>query len=236
MGSSVKIDFDLLGNASDSIERAIELIAWGDQQHEARRLKQAVQAVTHGIELLLKERLKRIHPALIWENVDKYPSLSARTVTSEGAVVRLRNIGNVEFLDRDTELLRSLRVTRNAIEHYVWATTKIEADAIVGRALEFAFHFARVELNHEYMTYGEIKDGTYDSLLGSNSHFADAVANRSKLVKPADEHEPLVCTFCRAKAVDPLTFGCRMCGHWEVAKRSVDKRYSFDDLDDDVPF
>jgi hypothetical protein len=236
VGSSVKIDFDLLGNASDSIERAIELIAWGDQQHEARRLKQAVQAVTHGIELLLKERLKRIHPALIWENVDKYPSLNARTVTSEGAVVRLRNIGNVAFSDRDTELLRSLRVTRNAIEHYVWTTTKIEADAVVGRALEFAFHFARTELNHEYMTYGEIKDGTYGSLLGSNSHFSDAVTTRSKNVKPADEHEPLVCTFCRAKAVDPVSLGCRMCGHWEVPNRSSGKGSSFDDLDDEAPF
>jgi hypothetical protein len=112
----------------------------------------------------------------------------------------------------------------------------MEADAIVGRALEFAFHFARTELDHEYMTYGEIKDGTYATLLASNGHFADAVANRSKQVKLADEHEPLVCTFCRAKAVDPVTLGCRMCGHWEVAKRPVDKGFAFEDLDDDVPF
>lgn len=86
------------------------------------------------------------------------------------------------------------------------------------------------------MTPGEVKYGTYATLLASNGHFADAVANRSKQVKPADEHEPLVCTFCRAKAVDPLTFGCRMCGHWEVAKRSVEKGSSFDDLDDEAPF
>ena len=134
----MKIEFDLLGNADDSLERALELIAWGDQQHEARRLKQAVQSVAHAIELLLKERLRRLHPSLIWENVDKYPSLNARTVGADLAAIRLQTIGGLSFAASDVELLKSLRATRNAIEHFAWVTTKPEADAIVGRALEFA--------------------------------------------------------------------------------------------------
>jgi len=221
---SMDIEFDLLGNADDSIERSIELIAWGDQQHEARRLKQAVQAIAHGIELLLKERLKRVHPALIWENVDKYPSLSARTVTTEGAVARLSSIGGIRFVERDIALLRSLRATRNAIEHYAWTTTKAEADAIVGRGLEFAFHFARTELDHEYMDYGAHKDGTYSTLAVSNPHFENAVTLRMALA-PTTESEPSVCPVCRARAVDPISKGCRMCGHWQA-----------DSYDDDVPF
>ena len=87
----MKIKFNLLGNAIDSIERGIELIAWkaesGDARRgDARRLKQAVLSVAHGVELLLKERLRRVHPVLIWENVDKFPSLSARTVTVDIAI------------------------------------------------------------------------------------------------------------------------------------------------------
>ena len=82
----MKIEFDLLSNAEDSIQQAIELVAWGNDQPEPRRLKQAVQSIAHGAELLLKERLKRVHPCLIWENVDKYPSLNARTVTAETAM------------------------------------------------------------------------------------------------------------------------------------------------------
>lgn len=218
------IEFDLLGNARDSIERAIEQTAWGDVQHEPRRLKQAVQSVAHGIELLLKERLKRIHPCLIWEQVDKYPSLTARTVTTEGAILRLHNVGGIELSVHDTELLRSLRATRNAIEHYVWKTTKPEAEAIIGRALEFAFHFARTELAFEFMNYGEIKAGTYTSLISANVQLHKAVEARKKQTAVAPGAEPTICPICRAKAVDPVSRACRLCGHWEP------------DYSDEIPF
>ncbi len=79
----MNVEFNLLSNAADSIDSAIELIAWGNEKVEASRLKQSIQSIAHGIELLLKERLRRVHPALLWENVDKYPSLNARTVNSE---------------------------------------------------------------------------------------------------------------------------------------------------------
>lgn len=120
----MKIEFDLLSNAQDSLDRALELVAWGDQQHDARRLKQAIQSIAHAIELLLKERLRRLHPSLIWEQVDRYPNLNARTVSSELAAQRLNSIGNIDISQADLELLRSLRATRNAIEHFAWATTK----------------------------------------------------------------------------------------------------------------
>jgi hypothetical protein len=220
---AMKIEFDLVRNASDSIDRAIELIAWGDQQGEARRLKQAVQAVAHGIELLLKERLRRVHPSLIWENVDRYPSLSARTVTTEGALSRLRTIAGLEVDDADIELLRSLRSTRNAIEHFAWVTTKNKADAIVGCALEFAFHFSRNELDYEYMDYSALKDGLLDQLIQSNGHFAKAVEARKHHSASKEGREPLICSKCRGRAVDPITCACRLCGHWQPD-------------DDEVPF
>lgn len=150
----MNIEFDLLTNAQDSLDRALELIAYGDREGEPRRLKQAVQSIAHAIELLMKERLRRLHPSLIWEQVDRYPNLNARTVSTELAASRLQNIGGVEFRSADLDLLRSLRATRNAIEHFSWVTTKPEADAIVGRALEFAFHFAQEELVHRHVSNG----------------------------------------------------------------------------------
>jgi hypothetical protein len=220
---SIKIEFDLLANAQDSIEGAIELIAWGDEQPEPRRLKQSIQTIAHGVELLLKERLKRVHPSLIWENVDKYPNLNARTVTAEAAMSRLTNIGGLKFAAVDIELIRSLRATRNAIEHYAWSTTKQEAEAIVGRALEFTLHFAKSELGHEFFGYHTRKDDTFQKLLGSNQSLAEAMARR---IYPPSDQEPIpeLCLFCRARAVDPVTHACRLCGHWAVGS------------DDDIPF
>lgn len=222
----MKVEFDLMSNAIDSIERAMELVAWGDEQGDARRLKQAVQAVAHGIELLLKERLRRIHPVLLWENVDKYPSLTSRTVTSEGAMSRLINIGGLTFSKEDIEIVRSLRATRNAIEHYAWTTTKPEAEHIVGVALAFAIDFSEKQLRHGFFGYHTRKDDTLPCLLQSNSAFAKALANRKKPVVPAALESAKECAFCRAVAFDPETGACRICGHWG----------STDQEDDEIPF
>ena len=79
--------------------------------------------------------------------MDKYPNLEARTVTVDTAISRLKNIGGVKFTDNDERNLRSLRTTRNAIEHYEWSTTEKEAKKlIVGNALSFAFSFATEHL------------------------------------------------------------------------------------------
>lgn len=228
----MKIEFDLLSNAEDSLGRALELIAWGDQQHDARRLKQAIQAIAHAIELLLKERLRRLHPSLIWEQVDRYPNLNARTVSSELAAQRLKSIGGISIDVRDLELLRSLRATRNAIEHFSWSTTKSEADAIVGKALEFAFHFARKELDVDYLDYSAHRDGTYASLASSSPDFVAARTQRNQESPSSSDTVPLTCSVCRGKSVDPVTRGCRLCGHWEPDNRAP----AFGDLSDDIPF
>ena len=192
-------------------------MAWGGNQSEPRRLKQAVQSIAHGVELLLKERLKRVHPCLIWENVDKYPSLNARTVTAEAAMSRLASIGGLRFETADVELIRSLRATRNAIEHYAWSTTKQEAEAIVGRALEFTTHFAKTELNYDFFGYHMRKDDTLQALLRSNQALSSAMAKRAFPPKGSNEAEPEVCSFCRARSVDPITHACRLCGHWSTS-------------------
>lgn len=210
----LKIDFDLLTNAVDSITHAIKLIAWRDEPDDAKRLKQAVMAVAHGVELLLKERLRKVHPVLIWENVDKFPSLSARTVTVDAAINRLINIGGLEIPESDCKMIRSLRDTRNAIEHYAWSTTKLEADRIVGQALGFAMHFAKDELNYEFFGYHTRDDDTFELLLDKNPEFAKAFRERyERRAKAAGEFN-LVCDFCHSLAVDPTSGACKLCGHW----------------------
>jgi hypothetical protein len=210
----LKIDFDLLTNATDSISQAIALLAWKDEPNDARRLKQAVLAVAHGIELLLKERLRRIHPVLIWENVDRFPSLSARTVTVDTALSRLIRIGGLTSLEDDSELISSIRDTRNAIEHYLWTTTKVEADRIIGQALGFALHVAKDELGHDFFGYESRKDDTFTLLLESNPHFAKAFSERYEQRTKGNGEANVLCDYCHTLAVNPQTGACRLCGHW----------------------
>jgi hypothetical protein len=125
---SPPVQFDLLSNAIDSLTQAVNLLAWKDIRSDQARLKHAITNAAHAIELLLRERLRRVNAAFVWENVDKYPSLEARTVTIDTAISRLKNIGDVTFTGNDEKNLRSLRTTRNAIEHYEAPALRSQAD------------------------------------------------------------------------------------------------------------
>ncbi|PPC93079.1 MAG: hypothetical protein CTY33_09530 [Methylotenera sp.] len=231
------IKFDLLENATDSIKQAIELLALPDEKSDARRLKQAILATAHGVELLLKERLRRVHPVLVWENVDRFPSLSARTVTVDIAMSRLINIGGLRDLAHDVDLIKSLRDTRNAIEHYVWSTTKEEADLIVGQALGFALHFSKSELNHDFFGYQARKDDIFSLLLEGNPDLSKAFNSRYEKGNKKFDDSLELCDYCHTLAVSSITGACHLCGHWNKEKEKQSS-YSgnFDDFEDDIPF
>jgi hypothetical protein len=100
--------------------------------------------------------------------VDKYPNLEACTVTVDTAIARLKNIGGVTFTIDDERSLRSLRTTRNAIEHYEWETTETEAKVIVGNALSFAFSFAAEQLSTD-LSADFKRDDTWSTLIRSRA-------------------------------------------------------------------
>lgn len=208
------IQFDLLGNARDSLRQAVELLAWKDIGSDHARLKHSITNAAHSIELLLKERLRQVNPAFIWENVDKFPSLEARTVTVDTAISRLKKIGGVRFSEDDEKDLRSLRTTRNAIEHHEWRTTEKEAKVIVGKALSFAFSFAAEHLGTDLAA--DFKhDDTWRSLIEELYDFVRAHGARLE-AKLRDKGEyPSCCNACGELTVPMRGGSCELCGHWQ---------------------
>lgn len=208
-----KIRFDLMENAADSIRHAIETLAWKDIAGDDRRLKQAILSVALGVELLLKERLRRTQAALMWEDVDKYPSLDARTVGVDKAISRLRTIAGVNISKPDEQLIKGLRRTRNAIEHFEWHTSLAEAKSIVGPALSFSLQFARVHLDRD-LAYEFRRDDTWDQLLGELREFASAHAQRMVAASGNAPGELLNCEHCEQATISRLDSSCLLCGHW----------------------
>lgn len=208
------IEFDLLKNAKDSLRQAVELIATREIGSDHARLKHSITASAHCIELLLKERLRRIDSALVWEKVNKYPSLEARTVTVDTAISRLKSLGSVQFSANDERNLKSLRATRNAIEHYEWRMSEKEAKIIVGHALSFAFGFAHDELGIDLS--GEFKsDDTWTMLLDELYEFAKAHSARLEGRFRANGEYPSCCDEC-GNLTAPMQGGsCELCGHWQ---------------------
>jgi len=209
---SKKIVFDLLNNAKDSLRQAVELIATKDIGSDHARLKHAITASAHCVELLLKERLRRINPAFVWDNVDKYPSLQANTVTVKTAISRLKTICNIEFSLDDEVILTSLRATRNAIEHYEWRTSEKEAKTMVGNAISFALEFAQqhldVDLSEQYRT-----GDTWTMLLDELIEFSNAHGERLEARLRTKGEHPTNCDQCGAVTVPIRGGSCELCGH-----------------------
>ena len=214
MSPTPHIQFDLLTNAKDSLRQAVELLVWKDLEPEQARLKHAITNAAHAIELLLKERLRQASPAFVWENVDKYPNVTARTVTVAAAITRLKNIGGVKFSQQDEKILLSLRTTRNVIEHYEWRTTVKEAKVIVGSALGFAFSFAFDELGIDLAADFK-KDDTWNGLIDELHEFVQAYGARFEAkLKEKDEY-PSGCDACGELTVPMRGGSCDLCGHWQ---------------------
>ena len=208
------IEFDLIRNASDSLRQAVELLALKHIGSDHARLKHGITSAAHCIELLLKERLRRIHPAFVWENVDRYPSLDARTVTVDAAISRLKSIGGISFEPSDERNLKSLRATRNAIEHYEWRATEKEAKVIVGNALSFAFAFAKDELDVDLAEVFR-RDDTWRMLLDELNEFAKAHGARVESKLRAQGDYPDCCDECGQSTIPMEGGSCNLCGHWQ---------------------
>ncbi len=207
-----KITFDLVNNAKDSLKTAIELLAWPDSV-TSDKYKQSILSAAHCVELLLKERLRRVHPAFVWENVDKYPSLSARTVTSDKALSRLETLDEVTFNDKDKRTISALRNMRNAIEHYEFTISEKEAKVALGSILSFIFLFASNELSLD-LTEEFKEDDTWEMLITEMYEFASSHAENIARVL-AESGVPIdTCKFCGYDTVDLFKESCGLCGHW----------------------
>lgn len=205
------LHFDLINNAEDSLGHAIQNLAWPDEAY-SNKYKQAILNVFHCIELLLKERLRQINPALVWENVDKYPSLSARTVTIDRAISRLENIGNIHIDKKDKEALLAFRNLRNAIQHFEFKIAEKEAKVMLGKVLSFVFSFASKELNKD-LDENFKGDDTWSMLLDQLYEFANEHGQRiSKQL--VDLGGPVSsCSSCGQDTVDLIWERCVLCGH-----------------------
>lgn len=214
MSRPPQIQFDLLANARDSLRQAVELLAWKDIGTDHARLKHVITHTAHSIELLLKERLHRINAALVWENVDKYPNLEANTVNVNTAISRLKNIGGIKFSATDETNIRSLRKTRNAIEHREWRTTEKEAKIIVGNALSFAFSFAAEQLGTDLAADFK-QDDTWRSLIDELYDFVRVHGARLEATLKEKGEYPTCCDACGELTIPMRGGSCELCGHWQ---------------------
>lgn len=206
------VKFDLINNAKDSLNHAVEHLTNPDGV-KAGDLKRAIRDVAHAIELLLKERLRRVHPAFIWQDVDKYPSKEAFTVSTLKAVERLFKIAGISLSEEDKKTIYSCKKIRDAIEHYEFVLDLKEAKGIIGRMLSLIFDFSKrylqLDLEQEFR-----RDDRWKELIEIyefwEAHGEALEKQLSEEGKPTWE-----CPSCGASVFDLSIMQCVLCGHAE---------------------
>lgn len=203
-----------------------------DEELETRD-KWAILALFHAIELLLKERLHREHPLLIYRNLDKkIDDGNSPTVGLQEIRSRFDNLA-IKLADGHARILDDLQGRRNRIEHHRFIPNDSHRP-VLGKALKFITYFLEVHLGEQLedlisaeqfddikelvLSYDELVCRAEASVDAALSHFhpkdhpligigtCPQCGNRTVLV---DSGEESFCHFCRQKVQVNL---CDYCG------------------------
>lgn len=208
---AVRIEFDLVKNAKDSLNHAVEhLTEHGLQPSD---IKIAIREVAHVVELFLKERLSRIHPAFIWENVDDYRSYEARTVDLERAIKRLSKLAGITLHEDAWKTIQACKKIRNRIEHYAFSIELKEAKVIIGRMLSFILEFSATHLQMDLEK--EFRSDDRWKVLIDIYEFWEAHAEATERKLEIEGIPFGECPSCGAHAFVWDESKCRLCDHKE---------------------
>ena len=205
-----RIRLNMLENAKDSLGHAVEHLT----SPEGIRIcdyKRVIRDLAHAVELLLKEKLARIHPSFIWENIDKYPSSTALKISTDKAIDRLLRLGNIQLPVNQISTIKACKGLRNNIEHYEFEYDEKEAKAIIGRILSFIFDFSDrylgLHLHEEFK-----KDDTWNALIDIYEFWE---AYGQVLGKQLSEQGRQIvdCGLCGAQTFDIEKSCCELCGN-----------------------
>jgi hypothetical protein len=142
------LEMDLLDNAYDFLNESLRAARATGQSGGAWKF--AIVNLVQAIELLLKERLRREHAVLIYENVDRMKN----TVSLDQAVRRLDGLGIV-LTPRERFAIEKARKWRDQMIHHEVGLSIYEARSIYSRLFEFATTFHAEHLGGELHAHVE---------------------------------------------------------------------------------
>ena len=204
--------FNLVENAHDSLVHALEHMG-PVKKNGAGDWKRIIVDCAHVIELLFKEKLRQVHPAFVFENIDKYPSPDAFTVSAKTALERLQKIGNVAFTKEDIRAISAAREKRNQIEHYEFSVGEQEAKALVGQSVSFIFRFSENHLDLDWQK-DHLKNKSWWVLREYTELYQDLLHVANEKIE-AEELVVIDCTSCQNETFDIDAGKCLFCGHEE---------------------
>ncbi|HVZ81600.1 MAG TPA: hypothetical protein VHE12_12500 [bacterium] len=142
------IKYGLMENAIDSLDHCVAHLVVPKNVSIAD-LKRGILDAVHVIELLLKERLRRVNEALIWTDIDKYPRPDASKAGLQLTVKRLQQIAKLDFEEDDIGAINLAAEIRNKFIHYEIEMDDKDLKGLLGRLLKFIFKFSELHLQKD---------------------------------------------------------------------------------------
>lgn len=178
-----KVEYTLLGNGLDFIWSALQYLSGNPKE---RDLKYAVLHLCSGIELVLKERLRREHWSLVFDepknaSKESYESGDFTSVTFKACFMRLINVCGVNIKETQKKVLLRFRDKRNQLEHFgvVASIEALKADAAA--ALSFLLDFINSELKPQKLSTEDIT--TLRKIRRKLSEFRTFISKRWNIIE-----------------------------------------------------
>lgn len=212
---SEELKFTVLENGLDFIYTALSHLK-GDPK--PRDIKYAVLHLSAGVELILKDRLRREHWSLVFDDVDKadletYSSGDFISVNLKTSIQRLTKICDVDISSDEQRSLFNLRKSRNRLEHFASVDSSTALKASSSGVLSFTLDFISDEIDELEDKEKELLSNIR-KLLPEFEQFVKNRMNEINEILAADDCPIVECPRCTQSAMkvdDGVT--CHFCGY-----------------------
>ena len=176
----------------------------------------AMAALVQSVELALKAALFKIHPILIFENIDN----PKRTVSIGIAANRLSNsrIGDIDFTPKDESRLKKAIKLRNEITHSDFSVNISMLEANFHEVFAFLAEFNRRTFS---VHINEVLDGAMlVDFLQNRKHHQEMLSRAVARIEEEDVDSSLIrsCAYCGENTLiegEDAIATCYLCHHFE---------------------
>lgn len=137
----MKLEINLLENSYDFLNESLYYAGKADMGDETKAWKMAIINVVQSMELMFKECLRRVHPILVHENIDRISQTSVKTVSLSLAFERIINILKLDLSENEKRDINLAIKLRNEMMHYQFTLTHEEAKTKYAMMYKFLSSF-----------------------------------------------------------------------------------------------
>lgn len=219
-------------NAIDSLKVGIDYYV-----HEPFKTahKHSILTIYHSIELLLKEKLYRVNPILIYTNINKKINDDSNTVGLSDILIRFENL-SIDITEFKSILI-DLQKRRNRIEHHKYHENTDDSITI-GKSLKFIYEFLLNQLNEDIEEYIDSEDleemkkliFTYSELIDKAKKKAIELADsNTNFSEPCEENTVVhICPMCGEETMVVDIYGNGICTYCGANEKFIRCEYCYE--------